>query len=53
IGNKTLDLLNKIKPEYFIPAYTVAKIARYINIVKKRPNSRKYFYGWVCRALEV
>jgi len=51
IGPQTVTALNTIDPEYFLAAFTVAKIARYIIIVKKRPTSKKYFYGWVCRAL--
>jgi lysozyme family protein len=51
LGPQTLSKLNEFKSEFFIASFTVAKIARYINIVKKRPTSRKYFYGWVCRAL--
>lgn len=51
IGEKTLKKLNDFEPDHFLALFTVAKVARYINIVKKRPVSRKYFYGWVCRAL--
>ena len=51
IGPNTLKKLNDFDPEHFMAAFTVAKIARYINIVKTRPTSRKYFYGWVRRAL--
>lgn len=51
IGNRTIELINGFDPEHFLAAFTVAKIARYVSIVKKRPTSKKYFYGWVCRAL--
>lgn len=51
IGPVSIDMLNKFNPEHFLASFTVAKIARYISIIKKRPTSRKYFYGWVCRAL--
>lgn len=51
IGPKTLEALNSFNSEHFLAAFTVAKIARYVTIVKKRPTSRKYIYGWVCRAL--
>ena len=51
IGPQSIEELNKFAPEHFIAAFTVAKIARYISIVKKRPTSQKYFYGWVRRAL--
>lgn len=52
IGDETILKLNGFEPDHFLASFTVAKVARYISIVKKRPVSRKYFYGWVCRALE-
>lgn len=51
IGPKSIGKINTFSPDHFLAEFTVAKIARYINIVKKRPTSRKYFYGWVCRSL--
>lgn len=51
IGPKSIAELNAFNSEHFLAAFTVAKIARYVSIVKKRPTSRKYFYGWVLRAL--
>jgi len=51
IGPQSLEKINAFDPEHFLAAFTVAKIARYISIVKKRPESRKYFYGWICRAI--
>jgi len=51
IGQNSLKSINDFDPEHFLSAFTVAKIARYVSIVKKRPTSRKYFYGWVIRAL--
>jgi lysozyme family protein len=51
IGPSSLASINNFDPDHFLAAFTVAKIARYVNIVKKRPTSRKYFYGWVIRAL--
>ncbi|MFA5326900.1 MAG: glycosyl hydrolase 108 family protein [Prolixibacteraceae bacterium] len=51
IGPISLQAINSFNPEHFLASFTVAKIARYISIVKKRPVSRKYFYGWICRAL--
>jgi lysozyme family protein len=50
-GSQTLKLINGHDPEMFLASFTLAKIARYISIVQKRPSSKKYFYGWVCRAL--
>ena len=51
IGKDSLAAINSFDTEHFFAAFTVAKIARYVTIVKKRPTSRKYFYGWVLRAL--
>ena len=51
LGDESIEKLNALDPGVFLASYTVAKIARYVNIVKKRPASQKYFYGWVCRAL--
>ncbi len=51
IGPASVTAINNVDPELFIASFTVLKIARYIAIVKKRPESKKYFYGWVCRAL--
>ena len=51
IGPQSVASLNTFNTEHFLAAFTVAKIARYVNIVKKRPTSQKYFYGWVLRAL--
>jgi lysozyme family protein len=51
IGPLSIAAINESNPEMFMASFTLAKIARYINIVKKRPDSRKYFYGWVCRSL--
>jgi lysozyme family protein len=51
IGPMSLEAINSFDVDKFLAEFTVAKVARYIHIVKKRPVSRKYFYGWICRAL--
>jgi len=51
IGKESIAKINAFNLEHFLAAFTVAKIARYVSIVKKRPTSRKYFYGWILRAL--
>lgn len=51
IGKNSVEAINRMDADHFLAAFTVAKIARYVNIVKKRPTSRKYFFGWVIRAL--
>jgi lysozyme family protein len=50
-GKQTLEKINGYDTTLFLAEFTLAKIARYIAIVKKRSASKKYFYGWVCRAL--
>jgi len=52
IGPQSLEKLNAFDPDHFLAAFTVAKIARYISIIRKRPTSKKYLYGWITRALE-
>lgn len=52
IGPETLQKLNAFDDVQFCTSFALAKIARYVNIVKKRPASRKYFFGWVVRTLE-
>ncbi|MBB3187840.1 glycoside hydrolase family 108 protein [Microbacter margulisiae] len=52
IGPESLGKINAFDPDHFLASFALAKIARYITIVRKRPESRKYLYGWVCRALE-
>lgn len=51
IGNDSINAINNFDPNYFLSAFAVAKISRYVSIVKNRPASQKYFYGWVIRAL--
>jgi len=51
IGNDSIEKINAFDPEFFLASFTVAKIARYIGIIKKRPSSQKYLYGWIRRAL--
>jgi lysozyme family protein len=51
IGVNSLTKINQFDPEHFLASFTIAKIVRYISIVKKRPTSQKYFYGWVRRAI--
>jgi lysozyme family protein len=50
LADTSLTAINNMQPEVFLAYFTIAKIARYISIVKKRPANQKYFYGWVRRA---
>ena len=51
IGPKTVQAINNFQPDHFIAAFTVEKCRKYIAICKKRPDSRKYFFGWIERAV--
>lgn len=51
IGNITLRKINAFNPAHFLAAFALAKIDRYVSIVKNNPTSKKYFYGWVIRTL--
>lgn len=53
LGPKSLAAINSFDAEHFIDSFTIAKITRYINIVRNRPESKKYFFGWVSRAIGV
>ena len=50
-GDKTVQALNAADPEKFILAYTLAKIARYRDIVMKNRTQAKFLLGWVNRSL--
>jgi lysozyme family protein len=48
-----LDALNQSEEKEFAAAFILAKIARYLALVKKNRKLEKFFYGWVRRTLEV
>jgi len=52
IGPKTVERLNICTAEKFLPAYTLAKIQRYVNICMKDRSQAKFLLGWTRRALE-
>jgi lysozyme family protein len=52
MGKDTLTALNQQDPKTFLALFALHKIARYVHIVDKRPESRKFFFGWVKRTLE-
>lgn len=51
IGRNSLKVINDTDSELFLIKFTLAQIARYVYIVKKRPANRKYIVGWLNRAL--
>lgn len=50
-GDKTVHAINAADPEKFIMAYTLAKIARYRDIVTKNREQGKFLLGWINRSL--
>lgn len=52
IGPKTLAALNAADPEKFLLAYTIAKIARYRDIVTNDRSQGKFLLGWINRTLK-
>lgn len=52
IGPKTLAALNAADPDKFVLAYTLAKIARYRDIVTRDKSQRVFLLGWINRSLK-
>lgn len=52
VGPKTLAAINAADAEMFILAYTLAKIARYRDIVTRDRTQLKFLLGWLNRALK-
>lgn len=53
IGSKTLAALNGMSnPDLFLARFTIAKIARYRDIVMADRSQAKFLLGWLNRALE-
>lgn len=52
IGSVTVAKINAMDPRVFLSLFALGRIARYAAICEKRPESRKFFYGWVKRTLE-
>lgn len=51
-GPVTVQALNAIAPEVFVAQYTLAKIARYRDIVMRDRTQGKFLLGWLNRALQ-
>lgn len=51
IGPKTLEALNAMDEGSFRIAYSLAKIARYRDIVTKDRSQEKFLLGWINRTL--
>jgi lysozyme family protein len=51
IGEITLNKISSMDFGYFQAALTVAKMEYYMNIIRKRPTSKKFLLGWISRSL--
>ena len=52
IGPVTLQALNTMDAELFKARYALAKLARYLEIVKRDPSQRQWLVGWCNRLLK-
>jgi lysozyme family protein len=50
-GQRTIDALNAQDPEKFVLSYSLAKIARYRDIVQRDKTQLKFITGWLNRVL--
>jgi len=53
IGPVTIKAINDKKPGVFNTRFTLLKILFYANLVERDKRQRKFFYGWVNRALKM
>ena len=51
IGDITLTKINSMDFAHFQAALTVAKMEYYMNVIRKRPTSKKFLLGWISRSL--
>lgn len=52
IGPQTVEKINADNPRAFLAVFALHKISRYTSICDNRPESKKFFFGWVKRTLE-
>ena len=52
IGPKSLEAINALLPEVFVLRYTLGKLARYEQIVRRDRTQSKFLLGWLSRALK-
>ena len=52
IGPNTLSKINSAEESMFIPAFCIAKIARYASICNSNRTQSKFLLGWVNRVLK-
>ena len=51
MGEQTLNKISSMDFGYFQAALTVAKMEYYMNIIRRRPTSKKFLLGWISRSL--
>ena len=51
IGPRTVAALNSVDENLFASNYTLAKIARYRDIVRRDPTQLRFLMGWLNRSL--
>lgn len=51
LGPGTLAALNAADPYRFLADYTLAKVARYVNLCNANRSQSKFLLGWLNRAL--
>jgi lysozyme family protein len=49
IDNKTIELINNSDPSSFLNEYSKLQKQHYVEVVKKNPNKKKYYQGWINR----
>lgn len=52
IGPKSLEAINAVQPEVFVLRYTLAKLSRYEQIVRRDRTQAQFLLGWVSRSLK-
>lgn len=52
IGPKTLSAINATAPDLFVARFSLAKLARYEQIVSRDRSQGKFLLGWVRRVLK-
>lgn len=52
ISPDTVAKINQDNPRAFLAVFALHKMSRYVSICDNRPESKKYFFGWIKRTLE-
>ena len=52
IGPRTINMLNEVNADLFMALFSLAKLARYEQIVSRDRKQEKFLLGWVRRVLK-